>query len=96
MAEDRVVVRADLDLALAAVLQAEAQALLSRDGDRPLVVDLSATPFLDSSGVQALVKVAAAYEPGPGCRVVAAGQPFEVLELTEVIELLHVERAEDA
>ena len=40
------------------------------------------------------MKVAAAYEGGPGCRVVAAGQPYDVLELTEVLELLNVERAE--
>jgi len=91
-AEDRLVVRADLDLALAGALQERAETLLA--GGRTLVVDLSQAPFLDSSGVRALVEIARAAQRGSGAlRVVAAGQPYAVLEMTGVLGLLAVERA---
>ena len=91
--EDRLVVCADLDLALAGVLQDRAETLLARGG-RTLVVDLSQAPFLDSSGVRALVEIARAAQKGSGAlRVVADGQPYAVLEMTEVLDLLSVERA---
>jgi anti-anti-sigma regulatory factor len=90
--EDRVVVRADLDLSLAGSLHDRALALLEDVGRRPLTIDLTPAPFLDSSGVQALVRLATA--AGPGFRVIAGGQPYQVLELTEVLGLLNVERAE--
>jgi anti-anti-sigma regulatory factor len=91
--EDRVVVRADLDLSLAGPLHDRALALLEPLGRRRLTIDLTPAPFLDSSGVQALVRLAAAAGPG-GFRVIAGGQPYHVLELTEVLELLNVEQAE--
>lgn len=92
--EDRLVVLADLDLALAGALQDQAEALLGRGG-RTLVVNLSRAPFLDSSGVRALVEIARAAQRESGAlRVVAAGQPYAVLEMTEVLDLLGVERAE--
>jgi anti-anti-sigma regulatory factor len=91
--EDRIVVRADLDLSLAEPLRARALALLEDDDRRRLTIDLTATPFLDSSGVQALVRVAGAAERN-GFRVIAGGQPYQVLELTEVLKLLAVERAD--
>ena len=91
--EDRIVVRADLDLSLAEPLRRRAMALLEGDGDRRLTVDLTAVPFLDSSGVQALVRLAVAAERR-GFRVIAGGQPYQVLELTEVLRLLSVERTE--
>ena len=87
--EDRIVVRADLDLSLAEPLRRRAMALLEGDGDRRLTVDLTAVPFLDSSGVQALVRLAGTAEPG-GFRVIAGGQPYQVLELTEVLKLLAI------
>jgi anti-anti-sigma regulatory factor len=89
--EDRIVVRADLDLSLAEPLRAVAMDLLA-GGGRRLAIDLTASPFLDSSGVQALVRVAGAAE-AEGFRVIARGQPYQVLELTEVLQLLGVERA---
>lgn len=89
---DRIVVRADLDLSLAEPLRARAMALLEAGG-RPMTIDLTATPFLDSSGVQALVRLAGAAER-TGFRVIAGGQPYQVLELTEVLQLLAVERAD--
>ncbi len=91
--EDRIVVRADLDMSLAEPLRAVAMDLLG-DSGRRVTIDLTATPFLDSSGVQALVRLAGAAEPA-GFRVIAGGQPYQVLELTEVIQLLGVEQAED-
>jgi anti-anti-sigma regulatory factor len=90
--EDRIVVRADLDLALAESLHAVAMDLLAGDGGRRLAVDLTAARFLDSAGVHALVRVAGAAEPA-ALRVIAGGQPYHVLELTEVLQLLGVERA---
>jgi anti-anti-sigma regulatory factor len=90
--EDRIVVRADLDLSMAEPLHAVAMDLLAGGGGRRLAIDLTAARFLDSSGVHALVKVAGAAAPA-GLRVIAAGQPYQVLELTEVLELLGVERA---
>jgi len=91
--EDRIVVRADLDLSLAEPLRARALELLARDEGRRLTIDLTATPFLDSSGVQALVRLAGEAEPAR-FRVIAAGQPHQVLELTEVLQLLGVEQAD--
>ena len=90
--EDRIVVLADLDMALAEALRVRAQDVLAALDGRRLTIDLTATPFLDSSGVQALVRVAGAAEPA-GFRVIAGGQPYQVLELTEVLQLLRVERA---
>ncbi len=91
--EDRIVVRADLDLSLAEPLRTRALDLLAGADGRRLTIDLTPTPFLDSSGVQALVKVAGAARPAR-FRVIAAGQPYQVLELTEVFQLLGVERAD--
>lgn len=91
--EDRIVVRADLDLSLAERLRTRAMDLLAGDGGRRLTIDLTAAPFMDSAGVQALVRLAGASDPA-GLRVIAAGQPYHVLELTEVLQLLEVERAE--
>lgn len=91
--EDRIVVRADLDLSLAETLRVRGQEVLAAGGGRRLTIDLTATPFLDSSGVQALVQVAGGAEPA-GFRVIAGGQPYQVLELTEVLGLLGVERAD--
>lgn len=91
--EDRIVVRADLDLSLAEPLRARAMALLDGADGRRLTIDLTPVAFLDSSGVQALVRLAGAAERG-GFRVIAGGQPYQVLELTEVIRLLAVERAD--
>jgi anti-anti-sigma regulatory factor len=91
--EDRVVVRGDLDLSLAGPLHDRALTLLEDVGRRRLTIDLTPTPFLDSSGVQALVRLATAAAPG-GFRVIAGGQPYQVLQLTEVLGLLNVERAE--
>jgi anti-anti-sigma regulatory factor len=93
--EDRIVVRADLDMSLAEPLHARGLGLLQGGGDRRLAVDLTDVPFLDSSGVQALVRLATA-APDGGFRVVAGGQPYQVLELTQVLDLLRVERAERA
>lgn len=90
--EDRIVVRAALDMSLAGHLQAAAAELRAGGGGRRLAVDLTETPFLDSSGVQALVRLAALAPPG--FRVIAAGQPYQVLELTEVLQLLGVERGD--
>jgi anti-anti-sigma regulatory factor len=90
--EDRIVVRADLDLSLAEPLRARALELLAGGDGRRLTVDLTATPFLDSSGVQALVRLAVGAERAR-FRVIASGQPYQVLELTEVLQLLSVERA---
>ena len=90
--EDRIVVRADLDLSLAGPLHDRALPLLG-DGGRRVTVDLTPAPFLDSSGVQALVRLAGTAEPG-GFRVIAGGQPYQVLELTEVLQLLSVERTD--
>ena len=90
--EDHIVVRAALDLALAEPLRAVAMDLLGAGAGRRLAVDLTAAPFLDSSGVRARVRVAGAAEPAR-LRVIAEGQPYQVLELTEVLELLGVERA---
>jgi anti-anti-sigma regulatory factor len=86
-------VRADLDLSLAEPLRARAMALLRAGGTRRLTIDLSAAPFLDSSGVQALVRLAGAADR-TGFRVIAGGQPYQVLELTEVLKLLAVERVD--
>ena len=91
--EDRIVVRADLDLSRAETLRIRALDVLAAGGGRRLVIALTGTPFLDSSGVQALVRTAAAAGPG-GFRVIARGQPYQVLELTEVLQLLGVERAD--
>lgn len=91
--EDRIVVRADLDLSLAEPLRIRAMALLEAADGRPLTIDLTPTPFLDSSGVQALVRLAGAAERRR-FRVIAGGQPYQVLELTEVLRLLDVERAD--
>jgi anti-anti-sigma regulatory factor len=91
--EDRIVVRADLDLSLAEPLRARAMALLEGGAGRRLTIDLTATPFLDSSGVQALVRLAGA-AGRTGFRVIAGGQPYQVLELTEVLKLLAVERSD--
>jgi anti-anti-sigma factor len=89
--EDRIVVRGDLDLSLAEPLRIRAMALMEADDGRPLTIDLTSVPFLDSSGVQALVRLAGAAERR-GFRVIAGGQPYQVLELTEVLKLLAVER----
>jgi len=90
--EDRIVVRAALDLSLAETLRTVAVDLLAEGAGRRLAVDLTAAPFLDSSGVRALVRVAG--EAGESdLRVIAGGQPYQVLELTEVLGLLGVERA---
>ena len=91
--EDRIVVRADLDLSLAETLRTRAQDVLDAGGGRRLTIDLTATPFLASSGVQALVRIAGAAEPA-GFRVIAGGQPYQVLELTEVLQLLGVEQGD--
>ena len=91
--EHRIVVRADLDLSVAEPLRARGLALLLDGGGRRLAVDLTHVPFLDSSGVQALVRLATA-APDGGFRVIAGGQPYQVLELTEVLQLLGVERAD--
>jgi len=91
--ENRIVVRADLDLSVAEPLHARGLALLDDGGGRPLAIDLTHVPFLDSSGVQALVRLATA-APDGGFRVIAGGQPYQVLELTEVLRLLSVERTE--
>ena len=91
--EDCIVVRADLDMSVAEPLHARGQALLQAGGGRRLAVDLTHVPFLDSSGVQALVRLATA-APDGGFRVIAGGQPYQVLELTEVLRLLSVERTE--
>ena len=89
--EDRIVVRADLDLSLAEPLRVRGLALMG-DGRR-LAIDLTHTMFLDSSGVQSLVRLATA-APDGGFRVMAGGQPYQVLELTEVLDLLGVERVD--
>jgi anti-anti-sigma regulatory factor len=91
--EDRIVVRADLDLSLAELLRTRAMALLEAADGRALTIDLTPAPFLDSSGVQGLVRLAGAGERR-GFRVIAGGQPYQVLELTEVLRLLSVERAD--
>ena len=57
------------------------------------LVDGKPVAFLDSSGVQTLVRLAGAAERR-GFRVIAGGQPYQVLELTEVLKLLAVERAD--
>jgi anti-anti-sigma regulatory factor len=89
--EDRIVVRADLDLSLAEPLRARGLALM--EGGRRLAIDLTHATFLDSSGVQSLVRLATA-APHGGFRVIAGGQPYQVLELTEVLDLLGVERVD--
>jgi anti-anti-sigma regulatory factor len=91
--EDRIVVHADLDLSLAEPLRARGLALLEEGEGRRLAIDLTRTPFLDSSGVQCLVRLATAVPDG-GFRVIAGGQPYQVLELTEVLDLLSVERVD--
>jgi anti-anti-sigma regulatory factor len=91
--ENRIVVRADLDLSLAEPLHGRGIDLLQDGGGRRLAIDLTHVPFLDSSGVQALVRLATA-APDGGFRVIAGGQPYQVLELTEVLQLLGVERAD--
>jgi anti-anti-sigma regulatory factor len=91
--EDRIVVRADLDLSLADPLRTRALEVLAGGDGRRLTIDLTATPFLDSSGVQALVRLAGEADRAR-FRVIAAGQPYQVLELTEVLQLLSVERAD--
>jgi anti-anti-sigma regulatory factor len=91
--EDRIVVRADLDLSLAERLRARGLSLMEGDGGRSLAIDLTRTSFLDSSGVQCLVRLATA-APDGGFRVIAGGQPYQVLELTEVLDLLRVERVD--
>jgi anti-anti-sigma regulatory factor len=90
--EDRIVVRADLDLSLAEPLRVRGLALME-DGGRRLAIDLTHTTFLDSSGVQSLVRLATT-APDGGFRVIAGGQPYQVLELTEVLRLLCVERVD--
>ncbi|MGE3234197.1 MAG: STAS domain-containing protein, partial [Thermoleophilia bacterium] len=84
-----------LDLSLAETLRIRARDVLAAGGGRRLTIALTDTPFLDSSGVQALVRTADAADPA-GFRVIAGGQPYQVLELTEVLQLLGVERADRA
>lgn len=85
--DDSVIVRVggEIDVAAADALAAA----LQPDGGRPLVVDLSATTFMDSTGVRALVTaqrtgvhIAAIRNVPPRIK-----QLFEVLGLTQVLPI---------
>ena len=91
----RVVVLADLDLALAGGCRPRPRrSCRATASGRSSSTSRDPVPGL-VGGAGALVKVAAALRAGAGgLRVVAAGQPYDVLEMTEVLELLHVERAD--
>ena len=73
-------VTGELDVLSARPLHDEVMAL---SGNEPLVLDLAAVTFLDSSGVHALNRLAHAWAGRGGLRIVAppGGRPRRVLEL---------------
>ncbi|SBT52863.1 STAS domain-containing protein [Micromonospora auratinigra] len=91
---DRVVLAptGDLDLAVAPAFDRAVDVLLDRPGVVEIVVDLTGVPFLDSSGVAALLR-AAAEAVGRGATLrVTDPQPtvLRVLRITAVDVLLGV------
>lgn len=86
-------VHGELDLATAEELARPAQEAIA--GRRPLIVDLTACSFLDSSGLRVLLQVHAALQDGNGpavpMAVVIGGSPAgRLLSLTEVDKRLSV------
>jgi anti-sigma B factor antagonist len=86
-------VRGELDIATCEELSRPAQEAIT--GRRPLVVDLTACSFLDSSGLRALLQVHAALQDGNGpavpMAVVIGDSPAgRLLSLTEVDKRLSV------
>jgi anti-sigma B factor antagonist len=82
----------ELDLATAPVLLEEALRLISRGHDR-LVIDLSAVSFLDSSGINALVRIMRSARTSGGTVAIAApprpvAKVFELSGLDQVLPIL--------
>ena len=77
-------VEGELDLASVEGLNSALGDLLSTDG--PLLVDLTALSFMDSSGIHALLQAAHELESSGGCLFlhVAAGQVSRIVRLTEL------------
>jgi anti-sigma B factor antagonist len=96
---DRATLRVDgrLDLVSAGGLRRAVEDLLAA-GRRRLVVDLADVPFMDSSGVGALVgSLKLARNGGGELRIAAAGtQVREVLRLTTIDRVLHPYDSVDA
>jgi anti-sigma B factor antagonist len=86
----------EVDLATADVLEARISHHLDRAGAR-VVVDLRAVSFIDSSGIRALI---AADQRARELRaslsfIIGGGQTRRVLELTGLVDRLHLESAPD-
>jgi anti-sigma B factor antagonist len=82
----------ELDLATSPLLVAELDQLRARAGGF-VVVDLSACEFIDSSGINALVREHSELEANGGRLVVVCDDPnilkvFEIAGLDQVIEVL--------
>ena len=81
--------RGELDMEASPAIEAELGALASREPDG-IVVDLSELGFIDSTGIQCLLRASErAHESGETLRFRGAhGQVDEVLRLTGVRDLL--------
>jgi anti-anti-sigma factor len=78
----RIVVEGELDLATAPRLEAALAAAESHPV-RAIVVDLAKVPFIDSSGLRALL-VAAARSRADGCRLSIAGPAPQARQLFDL------------
>jgi anti-anti-sigma factor len=75
----------ELDLASADALEQALDAALA-DGERPVVVDMTALSFIDSTGIALLIATLSRPEAGPRLRFVPSREPavIRVLALTGV------------
>jgi anti-anti-sigma factor len=86
-----VTVSGDVDAASAHLLRRAFDGLVA-DGEHRFVIDLGAVPFMDSSGLAALVQLFKRVRIGEGDVRICALQPavlrvFELVRLTRVFEL---------
>jgi anti-sigma B factor antagonist len=87
-----VTVRGEIDIATRDQLRDSLHAATVAPGVKRIVVDLTQTQFMDSSGIHTLVRgCQIAGEAGIDYRITGAnGQVHRVLELTGVLDFLHV------
>lgn len=87
-----VAIKGELDLATSSQLEVELTVLLN-EGHKRLVVDLGEVPFIDSTGIKALLTAHQRVEGEKGDFRLAAPQPtvVKVIRLTALDQLLHLD-----